>query len=143
MVSHTFPETLTEPAFSITAEANYDPSTTKYTVLLLDPDVPSPLIPLDRTLLGDFNHLIISNVQPECIKIQERVTLRSYTPLTPLSVSQHRYTFLVYRQPANFDPNVILAQDIAGLPLSTFLASSGLEGPVGGNYFLEGLKDGI
>ena len=42
------------------------PATTKYTVLLLDPDVPSPDLPLDRILLGNFVHLIVSDVQPDC-----------------------------------------------------------------------------
>lgn len=59
-------ETLKEPTITITKEANYDPATTKYTVLILDPDVPSPNLPLDRMLLGNFVHLIVSDVQPDC-----------------------------------------------------------------------------
>lgn len=137
----TVTDTLPPPTFNITAEANYPASTTKYTVLLLDPDVPSPLLPVDRDTLGDYTHLIVSDVQPSCITSQTQVPLTTFKPLTPLSVAQHRYTFLVYRQPADFSPNLILAQDFLGLPLSTFLASSGLEGPVGGNYFLEGLAN--
>ncbi|KAL8810387.1 MAG: hypothetical protein Q9200_002625 [Gallowayella weberi] len=135
-------ETLTEPTFTITPEADHDPATTKYTVLLLDPDVSSPKLPLERLLIGNFVHLIVSDVQPDCIATQKRVTLLTYKPLTPASVSQHRYTFLVYRQPANFKPNLILAQDFVGQPLSTFVASSGLQGPVGANFLREGLSLG-
>ncbi|KAL8806216.1 MAG: hypothetical protein Q9182_001491 [Xanthomendoza sp. 2 TL-2023] len=133
-------ETVMEPTFTITPEAEYDPATTKYTVLLLDPDVPSPKIPIERFLLGNFVHLIVSDVQPNCTATQKRVTLLTYKPLTPASLTQHRYTFLVYRQPANFKPNLILAQDFVGQPLSTFIASSGLQGPVGANFFREGLS---
>ncbi|KAL8939828.1 MAG: hypothetical protein Q9216_003150 [Gyalolechia sp. 2 TL-2023] len=130
----TTPQTLTQPTFSITKEAKFDPATTKYTVLLLDPDVPSPNLPLDRILLGNFVHIIVSDVQPECIPTQQRVILANYKPLTPASIAPHRYTFLVYRQPANFKPNLIQAQNFLGQPLSTFVASSGLQGPVGANF---------
>ena len=33
-----------------------------YTVLILDPDVPSPVYPIDREWLGDFNYYIVSDV---------------------------------------------------------------------------------
>ena len=73
-------ETLKEPTITITKEANYDPATTKYTVLLLDPDVPSPDLPLLRILLGNFVHLIVSDVQPECM-------CSSFLSKNPLSFS--------------------------------------------------------
>ena len=63
--AHRLVETLAQPTFSITKEANFD-SATKYTVLFLDPDVPSPNLPLDRILLGNFVHLIVADVQPDC-----------------------------------------------------------------------------
>ena len=73
-------ETLEEPTITITKEANYDPATTKYTVLLLDPDVPSPDLPLLRILLGNFVHLIVSDVQPDCM-------CSSFLSKNPLSFS--------------------------------------------------------
>lgn len=61
---------------------------------------------------------------------------------TPLSVAPHRYTFLVYRQPPNYTPPV----DVHYAPgvrnnfdLNAYVAKAGLQGPVGGNYYLEGL----
>ena len=78
------------PTFSITEEQGYDPSTTKYTVLVLDPDVPSPAYPIDREILGDFNHYVFSDVQPFCITNQQQVVTDSYKAFTPGSLEQHR-----------------------------------------------------
>ena len=78
-------------------------------------------------------------VLPSGITTQKRTTLSSYIPLTPLSEALHRYTFLVYRQPPDYKPNLIQAKNVLGQPLSVFVSSSGLQGPVGANFFREGL----
>ena len=92
--------------------------------------------------LRAFKQVSNSRVLDAGITTQKRVTLSPYKPLTPASIAQHRYTFLVYRQPANYNPNLILASDFVGQPLSTFVASSGLQGPVGANFLREGLSVG-
>jgi hypothetical protein len=64
-------ETTPEPNFSITRELLYNPSTTKYTLIMADPDAPNPAAPI----LKDFLHWIMSDVQPKCITNQKRKTV--------------------------------------------------------------------
>ncbi|KAL9093525.1 MAG: hypothetical protein Q9165_003920 [Trypethelium subeluteriae] len=127
------------PSISFLAEPSYDPSTTNYTIFLVDPDAPGPALPV----LSDFLHLIIENAQPSCIITQSPIDLASYMSLTPLSVAPHRYTILVYRQP----PNYVAPVDPQYAPgvrnnfdLNGYVAEAGLQGPVAGNFFTEGLS---
>jgi phosphatidylethanolamine-binding protein (PEBP) family uncharacterized protein len=135
-------ETTPEPNFSITRERLYDPSTTKYTLIMADPDAPNPSAPI----LKDFLHWIVSDVQPKCITTQKRKTVAPYMLPTPLSVAEHRYTFLVYRQPPNYVPPPslnYLPGARAAFDLEAYVKEAKLEGPVGGNYYLEGLKQDL
>jgi len=135
-------ETATEPNFSITRELLYDPLTTKYTVIFADPDAPGPEAPI----LKDFLHLIVSDVQPKCITDQKRKTVAPYMLLTPLSVAEHRYTFLVYRQPPNYVPPPslnYLPGARAAFDIDAYVKEAKLEGPVGGNYLLQGLSQDL
>jgi phosphatidylethanolamine-binding protein (PEBP) family uncharacterized protein len=135
-------ETTPEPNFSITKELLYNPSTTKYTLILADPDAPGPEAPI----LKDFLHWIVSDVQPKCITTQKRKTVAPYMLPTPLSVAEHRYTFLVYRQPPNYIPPPslnYLPGARAGFDLNAYVKEAKLEGPVGGNYYLEGLAQDL
>ncbi|KAI9702642.1 MAG: hypothetical protein M1820_006148 [Bogoriella megaspora] len=135
-------ETLLQPSISFSAEPDYDPAITNYTIFIVDPDAPGPALPV----LKDFLHLIIDNAQPSCITSQSPTTLATYMSLTPLSVGAHRYTILVYRQPPNYLPP-------AGAPyapgvrnnfdLNGYVAEAGLIGPVGGNFFREGLDSAV
>ncbi|KAK5721966.1 hypothetical protein LTR15_006560 [Elasticomyces elasticus] len=134
-------ETLTEPAVSFSAEPGFDPSKTKYTIILTDPDAPGPAAPI----LKDFLHLIISDAQPSCIASQARKTLASYQPLTPLSIAAHRYAFLVYRQPPNYTPSPsvnYLPGVRAAFDLNGYVAQGGLT-LVGGNFMREGLSSTV
>ncbi|KAF2113798.1 phosphatidylethanolamine-binding protein [Lophiotrema nucula] len=88
-------QTLQEPTFSFDPESGYNPSTTKYTYIQVDPDAPGPELPV----LRHFLHHIVYDVQPSCIATQTPKTQARYMPLTPLSVSAHRYISLLYRQP--------------------------------------------
>jgi phosphatidylethanolamine-binding protein (PEBP) family uncharacterized protein len=135
-------ETTPEPNFSITRELLHNPSTTKYTLILADPDAPGPEAPI----LKDFLHWIVSDVQPKCITTQKRKTVAPYMLPTPLSVAEHRYTFLVYRQPPNYIPPPslnYLPGARAGFDLNAYVKEAKLEGPVGGNYYLEGLAQDL
>lgn len=135
-------ETANEPTFSITSEANYDPAKTKYTLILVDPDAPGPALPI----LKQFLHWIVSDVQPKCITTQTRKQVASYMFPTPLSVSPHRYTFLIYRQPPNYVPPPslnYLPGVRAKFDLAGYVKQAGLIGPVGGNYYREGLEQDV
>lgn len=117
-----------------------DPYTTKYTIIMADPDAPDPSLPV----LGNFLHLITSDAQPGCVINQLRKTVAPYMLPTPLGVASHRYTFLVYRQPAGYVPPAQL-MNLPGVRnnfnVTKYASDNKLEGPVAGNYFLQGLKD--
>lgn len=115
-----------------------DPYTTKYTIIMLDPDAPSPAAPLP----GSFSHLIISDAQPGCVINQLRKEVASYMSPIPASISPHRYTFLVYRQPKGYVPPVQLSNLPVlrgGFNVTQYALENGLQGPVAGNFFREGL----
>ncbi|KAH7342875.1 hypothetical protein BKA65DRAFT_300053 [Rhexocercosporidium sp. MPI-PUGE-AT-0058] len=61
-----------------------------------------------------------------------------YLSATPLVVASHRYIFLVYRQPKNFESPLARSLTIAGLNLQQFVDKYGLE-LVSGNYYLQGV----
>ncbi|KAK3678257.1 hypothetical protein LTR78_001552 [Recurvomyces mirabilis] len=132
-------ETLNQPIdITFTAKPGYDAASTKYTIIMVDPDAPGPAAPI----LKDILHLIIDDAQPVCTANQNRKTIATYAQTTPLSVAAHRYTFLVYRQPPNYVPPptlMYLPGNRAKFDLNAYVAQAGLIGPVGGNFFREGL----
>lgn len=84
-------ETVNTPTrFSFTAEPGYDAQTTKYMYFLIDPDVPEENSPAQV----NYEHWAVGNAQPYCVTDQDPVTVVAYEPPTPLSTTQHRYTFL-------------------------------------------------
>lgn len=106
-------------------------------VLLVDPDAPSPKLPS----LHFFLHEILYDAHPICTGIEVK-TKTPYLALTPLSLAKHRYIFLVYRQPAGtFVPQIpVLPQaGRAMLDLAKFVKDNKLTGPISGNYVLQGL----
>lgn len=126
-----------EPIFSFDPEPNFDPSTTKYTYIQVDPDAPGPAFPI----LRQFLHHIVYDVQPSCIAAQTPKTQARYMPLTPLSVSAHRYVSLVYRQPPNYTPPPLnLVEDLVRAPFDLQkYVNEGRLTLVGGNFMREGL----
>lgn len=131
------PETLQEPTISFPPEEGYDPSSTKYTYIQVDPDAPGPALPL----LRQFLHHIIYDLQPSCVAAQSPKTQARYMALTPLSVSAHRYVSLLYRQPENYTPPQLnLVEDVVRAPFSleNYVNEAGLV-LVGGNFMREGL----
>jgi hypothetical protein len=65
---------------------------------------------------------------------------------TPLSVAPHRYTFLIYRQPPNYvpPPSLNYVPGVrAKFDLAAYVKEAKLQGPVGGNYYREGLAQDI
>jgi hypothetical protein len=130
-------ETLQEPIFSFDPESNFDPATTKYTYIQVDPDAPGPSFPI----LRQFLHHIVYDVQPSCVAAQSPKTQARYMALTPLSVQAHRYVSLIYRQPANYSPPPLnLVEEVARAPfdLQKYVSEGGLT-LVGGNFMREGL----
>lgn len=91
-------ETIPAPDFSFSAVPGQDPASTKYTLIMVDPDAPEPTSPLLRYFL----HYIVSDAQPDCVASQDRKVVAPYMFPTPLSIAPHRYTFLIYQQPPNY-----------------------------------------
>ena len=121
------------PHLDFTAEAKYDPTTTKYTYFLVDPDVPQNGSPVQINYL----HWMVSHVSPNCIPNGDGTTEVAYQQLSPGSTTQHRYTFLVYREPAGFTPeDDILLQTRAAFDLNDYVQNNGLI-LVGGNFLKE------
>ena len=135
-------ETVNAPSIEFTGEAKYDPKTTKYIIFLVDPDVPFNGAP---GIQMNFNHLTIADAQPFCVT-DTRKTLVIYEPLTPASNTQHRYTFLVYRQPADFDSGDLvqkaLLQVRTPFDLNDFAQDNKLK-LVGGNFLKEAATNGL
>lgn len=147
-------ETIIPPVFSFTAEPDFgkfsmfvsmdllttltDPATTKYTLIMADPDAPNSQTPI----LAPFLHWIISDAQAECVNGQNRIRVAPYMFPTPLSIAPHLYTFLIYRQPPNYIPPPML-QNLPGLrarfPLVDYVRENNLTGPIAGNFYMEGL----
>ncbi|KAF2754929.1 hypothetical protein EJ05DRAFT_479334 [Pseudovirgaria hyperparasitica] len=105
---------------------------------MVDPDAPDMELPL----FLHFLHYKIYDLQPDCPGPDPEVQA-SYMLLTPLSVSQHRYILLVYRQPPNYtptpiDPVTLVAH--APFNLQQYAADNKLE-LVGGNFMQEGLSN--
>ncbi|KAK3079764.1 hypothetical protein LTS18_003962 [Coniosporium uncinatum] len=134
-------ETTQDPVFNFTTESDYDPSTTKYLFIIVDPDAPGPEDPF----LRQFLHKIVYDISPSCMPnpattTEGGTTFVMYAPLTPLSVASHRYTYLIYRQPPNFVvPPLQLAEATrAPFNLQQFVTEGNLT-LVGGRFMREGL----
>jgi phosphatidylethanolamine-binding protein len=133
-------ETINAPTLSFSAEKDYDPFTTYYTYFLIDPDVPEDGSPVQV----NFEHWCVGNAQPSCVTDQSPETIVIYEPLTPLSTTQHRYTFLVYRQPPNYNPEAEELQLQLRTPfdLNDFTEKYNLT-LVGGNFLKESIVNGL
>ena len=133
-------ETLNAPKLTFSAEQGKDPAKTKYSYFLVDPDVPNP-----NGVAGvkvTFLHWAVSNAQPSCITNQKQSTDTMYQALTPASTAQHRYTFLVYRQPADYKPDLVSLQLRTGFDINAYAGANGLV-LVGGNFLREAITNGV
>ncbi|CAK4033639.1 Hypothetical predicted protein [Lecanosticta acicola] len=132
-------QTLTMPTLNFTAEQKYDPYSTNYTYFLVDPDVPQ-----DGSMVQvNFLHWMVSHAQPNCVPNQKQDTVVTYQPLTPASTTQHRYTFLVYREPQGFNPDADLTlQARTPFDLNDYTQDNKLV-LVGGNFLKEAIDNGV
>lgn len=91
-----------------------------------------------------YEHWAVANAQPFCVTDQQPETLVVYQPLTPASTTQHRYTFLVYRQPEDFDPEAVKVQLQLRTPfdINDFAEKYNLT-IVGGNFLKEAITNGL
>jgi len=114
---------------------------------MVDPDAPSPADPTSAQIRHFFqSDLTIdsqgrpSNAFPQGFR-QLDPTAAAFTPFkgpAPTAGSGfHRYTILVFQQPAGFDTSFVLNEtDISNFDLASFAAATKLGAPIGGNFFL-------
>lgn len=135
-------ETLAPPELSFTAPKGYNGKDT-FSLFLVDPDVPGPNgLPVVEQPRINFLHYYISGLKPNGANKGNVVTI--YEPLTPVSpMEQHRYTFLVYKEPAGYKPNPIGAQVRPAFDLLGYTTKGGLGSPLGGNFLNESITNGI
>lgn len=108
----------------------------------MDPDVPQSSGAAGTGIRVNYLHWEVSNAQPACGEAQSPQTVAIYQSLTPASTTQHRYTFLVYRQPAGYTPDVVTPQTRAGFDINGYAAKGGLT-LVGGNFLREAITNGV
>ena len=76
---------------------------------------------------------------PSC-RFNNATTITIYEAPTPLSTQQHRYTFLAYREPKGYEPDVVTAQLRPGFDVVQYAKDNKLV-LVGGNFFREALTN--
>ncbi|KAL4999874.1 phosphatidylethanolamine-binding protein [Aspergillus recurvatus] len=89
-------EVKSAPSVSFTTEENA-PASQLYTLLLIDPDAPTP----DDPKFAYWRHWVVSGMTPaEGINAESAKTLTEYLGPGPKDDSRpHRYLFLVFREP--------------------------------------------
>jgi len=138
----------TEPVLAIEiARAVAPPTGTEFVAFMVDPDAPSPADPTSAQIRHFFQSDLTIDSQgrpssafPQGFR-QLDPTVAAFTPFkgpAPTAGSGfHRYTILVFEQPAGFDTSFVLNEtDISNFDLASFAAATKLGAPIGGNFFL-------
>jgi hypothetical protein len=105
---------------------------------LVDLDVPQDGSPVQVSYLN----WAVSHAQPDCVTDQSLEETVIYQALSSLSTIQHRYTFLVYREPAGYERNDVLLQIRTPFDLNDFVQGKGLT-LVGENFLREAAVNAI
>ncbi|CAN8097729.1 unnamed protein product [Discula destructiva] len=104
-------ECKTAPAVTFQPELP-ESSSASYTLMLVDPDAPTP----DDPKFAFWRHWIVPGLQPlsgDSSQVAEtKPPITKYHPPGPKDDSKpHRYLFLLFREPAGFDPK---KEDVGG-----------------------------
>ncbi|KAF4218287.1 hypothetical protein CNMCM8980_005463 [Aspergillus fumigatiaffinis] len=99
-------ECKTAPTVSFSEEENNQPSSTSYTLLLVDPDAPTP----DDPKFAFWRHWVVSGLKAE--EANGATALTEYLGPGPKDDSRpHRYLFLLFREPEGF---ALTKEDVGG-----------------------------
>ncbi|GIJ87006.1 hypothetical protein Asppvi_005905 [Aspergillus pseudoviridinutans] len=99
-------ECKTAPSVSFSKEENNSPSSTSYTLLLVDPDAPTP----DDPKFAFWRHWVVSGLKAE--EANGGTALTEYLGPGPKDDSRpHRYLFLLFRDPEGF---ALTREDVGG-----------------------------
>lgn len=97
----------------------------------VDPDAPSK----ENPVKGPYRHWVLTNV-PGNADFAQASELSSYIgPAPPPKTKDHRYIFLLYKQPQENASFNALSSDVASWDFKSFAKDNGLE-LVGVNFFL-------
>src|SRR4051812_38021522 len=85
---------------------------------MVDPDVPQSSGAFSVRIT--YLHWHVQGAQPSCIANQRRTMTVFYQPPSPIATTQHRYKFLVYREPADAFTGDILGNTRLGFDVNDF-----------------------
>ncbi|KAJ2927833.1 hypothetical protein H1R20_g9265, partial [Candolleomyces eurysporus] len=109
-----------------------------FVIVMADPDVPTPQNPT----FGPVRHWLAGNFYPTRTSNVLTPTGTAITPYfqpTPGTGSPaHRYTYLLYKQPANFSQQTIVTSQtsIVNWNVSQFASRAGLGDPIAGTFMM-------
>lgn len=102
-----------------------------YTLLMVDPDAPSK----ENPIKSPYRHWVVANV-PGTSNFSQSSVLSSYMgPAPPPKTKDHRYIFLLYKQPNLNSSFSTLSQDTSCWDFKSFVKENDLE-LVGVNFFI-------
>jgi len=141
-------QTMNEPTFSLVANTSIQISNIPYVMALVDPDAPTPqnasMAQFLHFLGGDFAGTTSGDVTP--LTNSSAALMDFVSPAPPAGSDPHRYVFLVYLQPANFDSQaqtlVNSTTSRSNFNISAFASATGLGNPIAGNFFFVGPGNG-
>ncbi|KAF5374153.1 hypothetical protein D9615_008807 [Tricholomella constricta] len=125
------------PFFSVVGDAGSGP----FVVAAVDPDAPTPQMPTS----AQIRHLLAPNfsaafpfaeVHP---LVNSTAAISPYRqPTPPAGSDAHRYIFLLFRQPANFNEQTLVTSStpVQLFNISSFAAATGLGDPIAGTFML-------
>ncbi|KAJ2912192.1 hypothetical protein MD484_g8218, partial [Candolleomyces efflorescens] len=115
-----------------------DPGPGPFVIVMADPDVPTPQNPS----FGPVRHWLAGNYYPTRTS---NVLTPSGTAITPyfqptpgVGSPAHRYTYLLYKQPSNFNQQMIVTSQtsIVNWNVSQFASRAGLGDPIAGTFMM-------
>ncbi|XP_053617474.1 protein D2-like [Plodia interpunctella] len=124
---------LSKPQVALTPSVSWNAGDGLYTVIMFDPDAPSPSNPF----ISSFLHWLVINVQKDGIASGD--TIAEYLhPYPPPFGDIHRYVFLVYQQRERLPVKDFIAYSTIGrfkFSPQDFADNFNLGDPVAGNFF--------
>ncbi|KAF9073593.1 PEBP-like protein [Rhodocollybia butyracea] len=125
------------PSFAVNGDAGTGP----FVVAVIDPDAPTPQDPSEaeiRHFLGA--NFFASRGEPQPLTNRTPAISNFLMPTPPAGSPPHRYTFLLFHQPAGFNQQTLVnsTTSIENFNLSSFAEATGLGRPIGGTFMLTG-----
>ncbi|KAH8432765.1 YbhB/YbcL family Raf kinase inhibitor-like protein [Aspergillus melleus] len=99
-------ECKTAPSVEFTSEQDVD-SSKRYTLLLVDPDAPTP----DEPKFAYWRHWVVSGLAPSGESDSKKVLTEYLGPGPKDESKPHRYLYLLFREPEGFNLN---KEDVGG-----------------------------